>query len=267
MATLIVKLAISLPDDTSANFVRLYKSDTLTGSYTLDQSLVYTYGLETIDAVTIDSVKYYKIAFYNSSTLVEGNLSDAVLGSVWQTGKPSVRLTSLYDGNPLSTSTDVYNESGLTTSDFTEVRVNSAIKASKARIDLLLGETAYEKYGINNESNVSRRKYNAELEVLKQAEVSFALASIYQDMAAETIVENKTAGTSESRVVSIGSATISSEDNPGGINVAKYLENKSEIYMKKGQDLLRTIAPPSVDLSYSGLGTSKSKFINPTTQY
>jgi hypothetical protein len=260
MATVTAKITLGLPDDTDADQVLVYSSATEDGTFTLDSTNDYTFGQEVLESISIDTTKWYKISFNNSVTSVEGTQSIAREGATWEDGKPFFALTSFYDGNPLATAADVYARTPHDSTDVPEAAVDSFLITARARVNLILDEQERERYTLLYDSDVARRKYNAQLQIMKDSEIYFAMSLFYKYLA-DNQVENAIAGTNETVV--IGSTSISAKDS--GTDNTQTFEDRAKNYEKTAIELLKTVMPNGIPVTYNADTAGASKFLHPTT--
>jgi hypothetical protein len=249
MATVSAVFTFALPEDTGTNELRIYQSLTETGTYALATTFNYTYGYRTQEYDSTDTTKWYKIQFYNSNDDEAGPMSDPVYGGDFGTrDTPFLALSSTFDGAAYASATEVYNLTMLTTTDIAVSEVQRILRSTRAYIDLRLSETGVEKYRKYWGVDVSRRKYNAQLRVIKDVEINLAASVIFRTLSDKqqmNVVRGLISGRSS---VSIGATTIAGSD-PGVI--AGTLTSLSIRYAQMAAALFNSIIPATIPLSYS----------------
>jgi hypothetical protein len=262
MATVSAIFTFALPDDVNSDKLRIYKSNTETGSYALDTTFNYTYGYRAQEYDSVDDTKWYKIQFYNSVDDEAGPMSDPVYGGDFgERDTPFLALSSSFDGAYYASATDVFNLTGLTLDDISVSKVQSILRSTRAYIDLIMGDITLSGFRRFWGSSVSRRKYNAVLRVIKDVELNLAASVIFRSLADDEQmgVLRGTAGKGRSSI-SIGSTSIKS-DNPG--IVAETLNELSVRYATYAASLFNSVSPPTVPISYSDNYQKGPLFIHP----
>lgn len=186
------KITFSLPEDTDSDEILVFTSATEDGVYAADvpPSLPYQYGETTAEIADIDIALWYKIQFRNSVASKVGPLSEAVEGEDWTNkGKPELYISTTTDGAHYATEQDVYDyvHGDMDPLVVLPARVSDALKSSRAIIDLRCAEMDLSRFANTFQTDVARRKYNAALHVLKEAEINFALGMIYRGLAQDTV--------------------------------------------------------------------------------
>jgi hypothetical protein len=269
------KITFSLPEDTGSNLIMVFTSATETGTYAAatPPSLVYHYGETVATIADIDVAKWYKIQFRNSTTSKVGPLSEAVNGANWTNAdKPEVFISTTTDGAYYATAQDVldYTHGSLQAiitavgTGWSVTRIPDALKRARAVIDLRCAEMDLNRFTGSFTTEVARRKYNAALHVVKEAEINFALGALYQGLVDNKISANivsAIAGVDNAGwdVVSVGQSSISMGNwKPGS---GKQLDDSEAIqaiqtlatqYMKTAAALLSMLHPVTVRVSASG---------------
>jgi hypothetical protein len=262
MATVSAIFTFALPDDTASDKLRIYKSSTETGTYTLDTTFNYTYGYRAQEYDSVDDTKWYKIQFYNSVDDEAGPMSDPVYGGDFgERDTPFLALSSSFDGAYYASATDVFNLTGLTLDDISVSKVQSILRSTRAYIDLRLDSVNLTKYRRFWGSSDSRRKYNAVLRVIKDVETNLAASVIFRSLAddEQMAVVRGTSGAGK-RSISIGSTSITS-DNPG--LVSDTLNNLSVRYATYAASLFNSIMPSTTPIAYSDNYQKGPLFIHP----
>jgi hypothetical protein len=262
MATVSAIFTFALPDDVNSDQLRIYKSNTETGSYALDTTFNYTYGYRAQEYDSVDDTRWYKIQFYNSVDNEAGPMSDPVYGGDFgERDTPFLALSSSFDGAYYASATDVYNLTGLTLDDISVSKVQSFLRSSRAYIDLRMGDINLTKFRRFWNSSVSRRKYNATLRVIKDVEVNLVAAVIFRSLAdnEQMGVLRGTAG-SGLRSIAIGSTRLE-ESEPG--RIAQVLNDLSVRYATYAVSLFNSVLPPTIPISYSDNYQKGPLFIHP----
>jgi hypothetical protein len=243
----------SLPEDTGSNKIKLFSSSTETGTYSqVGSDIDYSYGDTSYEFNAIDETKWYKIQFYNSSTLKLGPLSDAVYGGNFSTGAtPALFVSTSTDGSNYATTQEVLDYGTLTTTDFSSSLISKCLRRARALIDYRTAEMGIDRYTDMFETEVARRKYNASLRIIKEAEICFTLAMAYRAKADDTIMANINSGEGTIDTLSIGATTISTDTGGNSTKNYFYLTDLSAKYANSGSALLAMLAPSSVFLSYN----------------
>jgi hypothetical protein len=262
MAIVSAIFTFALPDDVNSDKLRIYRSNTETGSYALDTTFNYTYGYRAQEYDSVDDTKWYKIQFYNSVDDEAGPMSDPVYGGDFgERDTPFLALSSSFDGAYYASATDVFNLTGLTLSDISVAKVQSILRSTRAYIDLRLDSVNLSKFRRFWGSSDSRRKYNATLRVIKDVETNLAASVIFRSLSDDEQlgVIRGTAGKGK-RSISIGSTSITS-DNPG--LVAETLNELSVRYASYAASLFNSIMPSTTPIAYSDNYQKGPLFIHP----
>lgn len=204
-------LTFSLPEDADANRIDIYSSSSENGTYTIATSTDYEYGTTFIEYTTLDDTKWYKLLFVNTTTGYSGAPSDAVFGGTYSAAAPFVAVSTTWDGANYATTQDVYDYADLTSEDVTTNKVSRALKRARAEIDYRTSELGIDRFE-NLDTKTARRKYNASLVILKEAEICLALHQIYTNLSDNLIIRNMRDGTgSIAGSISIGGTSISGD--------------------------------------------------------
>lgn len=262
MATVTATITFSLPEDQDADRLDIYASSTKEGSYSLIQSDAYEYGQTTYEIATLSDALWYKIKFVDTGNATEGPLSEPVFGGSFSAAAPFLAVSSTTDGANYATSQDVYDYSGLTTEDVASSRVSAALRRARATIDYRTAEMGIERFDAFD-SDTARRKYNATLRILKEAEINIALGNLYQNLSDDRIIANMRSGVSTPNSISIGSTSISGDDIADRNENILFLATLSSRYFSLGEQLLASLDTNSVKLIYTDLNVRIPKFIYP----
>lgn len=188
MATVKRFIAYALPEDVDSNQIQLFVSATETGTFTLDQTLSYTYASRASEVDNIDTTKWYKIRFRNST---DGNVSaysDVFPGSAADDREPFASISTTFDGASYSTTTEFYAATNLNSTLVAEADVVRNIKTARAYIDLVTDDVGPVKYSRDWGTDITRRKYNAQIELLKQTEICLGAAISYRHLADDRVM-------------------------------------------------------------------------------
>ena len=254
-------LVTGVPVDTTSDQLLVQSSATISGVYTLDNTLTYSYGSRTTE-YTIDEDKYYKVAFNSTENSAATPYSEPKAGSVILETAPILQISSLNDGVPFSTSDDVYARGNLTSSDVSESDVDYALVISRAFIDLRLNNIHPDLYNAYN-NEVKYRKYNALLRLIKDVEINYSLSILYRHLADDKIMENTRNNVQTSENVSVGQTAIGGIEDPKSIDTARYFDALASRYMNAAMTLFNTLLPNYVPLHYTR-DASFSGFISRT---
>lgn len=263
MATFNTTITFSLPEDVNSDRLDLYESTTKSGTYTLVTSADYEYGITSYYATDLNDSKYYKIKFFNTSDNTEGPYSDAVFGGTYVSAAPFLAVTSATDGANYATVQDVYEYANLTSEDIASNRVSSALKRARAVIDWRTAEMDFERFQ-DYDDDTARRKYNASLRILKEAEINIALGNLYQNLSDDRIIENMREGANAKfNNVSIGSTSIGGDDLADRNESILFLATLSSRYFAQGEILLSHFDSNSIKLTSYDLSVRVPKFRYP----
>jgi len=241
----------SIPESEDYDYIRIYQASSETGTYSLVATYTYVFGIRGTEHDNIDTAKWYKIQFYNSSEAIDGPLSDAVYGGDFDKAKPFAALTTSFDGAGFASITDLYNRSNLTSADVPSDDVRRALKVARAYIDLVTGEQNLYRFSKLYDKDTARRKYNAFLEIIKECEIYFGLNLIYRNLADDKVMEQVRDNETQLDNVSIGQTSLTEGAADYKIKIAQFLDNQSERYGAQANGLLETILPTTVDIQYS----------------
>ena len=268
------KITFSLPEDTGSDLLLVFTSATETGTYAAatPPSLIYHYGETVAEIADIDVTKWYKIQFRNSKTSKVGPLSEPVNGADWtDKDKPEVYISTQTDGAYYATVQDVldYTHGNLQAmitalgTGWAATSISDALKHARAIIDLRVAEMSLTRFSRTFETDIARRKYNAALHIVKEAEINFALGALYQGLVDQKIatgVVDAITGTDTGdwNVVSIGQTSISKGNwKPGSgtklsdIDMTNALQALANKYNMTGAAFLTMLHPVTVPVSRS----------------
>lgn len=255
------KLTFSLPDNVKSNRVRVYTSTTRDSSFSLLETKQYRYGETDID-IDIDSQLWYRVRFFVDDDPA-GPYSEPVYGGTVTSSSPFLAVSSTYDGAHYATAEEVYEYAGLTSEDVSEKRVNQALRRARALIDWRTAEMDLDRLD-HDQTDIKRRKYNAALRILKEAEINFTLGTIYQNMSDDLIMKNRREGDDiASGGTAIGGASVGGDNLSERSENIRFLAELSDRYFATGNDLLMSIQANSVRILGSDLGVRMPRFRHP----
>lgn len=263
MATFNTTITFSLPEDMNSDKLDLYQSTTKNGSYGLLETADYEYGITSFQATDLDDTGWYKIRFRNTSDNTVGPFSDPVYGGTYAAAAPFLAVTSATDGANYATVQDVFDYANLTSEDISTARVSSALKRARAVIDWRTAEMDFERFR-DYDDDTARRKYNASLRILKEAEINIALGNLYQNLSDDRIIANMREGASgKFNTVSIGGATVGGDDLADRNESILFLATLSSRYFAQGEILLAHFDTNSIKLVGYDLAVRVPKFRYP----
>lgn len=271
MATQSAVFKFALPEDTDSDQMRIYSSATKNGTYSLVTTVSYEYGDSTYEYDSLDDTTWYKIQFLNSTDSETGPISDPVYGGDFSNASPFLAVSTGTDGANYATTQDVYDYCTLTTTDVTQARVSQALRRARAVIDLKTADLNLDRFTRTFDTDTSRKKFNATLRVLKEAEINIALGNIYRGLADDLILDrmrDAIAGNgSEDSAVSIGQTSLAEGAglvNPRHVAELGALANR---YLSIGAAMLNALQPPSIRLHFEGEYTQSPRFKYPFNGY
>lgn len=251
MATQSGVFKFALPEDELSDQLRIYSCATKTGTYSLDTTVDYEYGDSTYEYDSLDDTKWYKIQFNNSTDSETGPLSDPVYGGNFSQASPFLAVSTGTDGAQYATTQDVYDYSTLTTSDVTTARVSQALRRARSIVDLRTAELDLDRFTQTFDSGTSRKKFNATLRIVREAEINIALGYIYRGIADDIIarkMREALAGGAGDGSIAIGDARIGAEGSLSDTTHVNALLDIANRYMTTGGAILSSIQPPSIRL-------------------
>jgi hypothetical protein len=268
-------ITFALPEDTEADFLQLWSSATEDGVYAqVGADIAYEYGTTTYE-FDIGVTTYYKIRFRNNTDSTTGPFSDPVYGGDWNTNtSPFLAVGTTTDGAMYATIQMVYDYTSLTSSDVTSARVSQALRRARAIIDLKAAELDIDRFKYQFEAPVARRKYNAALRIIREAEINYTLGMLYRGLADDKVMEGiRSEGDEQS--LSIGSAALTQDGGSTGSSSAVFLNSLGTRFLLTADALLDMLSPPSITISWQDRNTrvprfvmggkGSSKFLDPTT--
>lgn len=263
MAIFNTTITFSLPDDPASTRLNLYEGSTKEGSYGLKESTAYEYGITSFYATELDDSKWYKIQFVNLNDNTVGPFSEPVFAGTYVAAAPFLAVTSTTDGANYATVQDVYDYANLTPEDIATFRVSNALRRARATIDFRTAEMDFERFS-DYDDNTARRKYNASLRILKEAEINIALGNLYQNLSDDRIIQNMRENASAKvGSISIGDTTIGGDDLADRSESILFLATLSSRYFAQGEILLSSLDTNSVKLVGYDLAVRVPKFRYP----
>jgi hypothetical protein len=256
-------ITFSLPDDTNATRLDLYESDSENGSYGIKTTTAYEYGITDFYATELDDSKWYKIKFVNVSSNTSGPFSEPAFGGTYVASAPFLAVTSYTDGANYATSQDVYNYANLNSEDISSSRVSAALRRARAVIDFRTSEMTLDRFN-DYDTDTARRKYNASLRLIKEAEINIALGNLYQSLSDDRIIQNMRENSSAKvGSVSIGDTTIGGDDLGDRNESILFLATLSSRYFSTGEMLLSNFETNSVKMTGYDLSQRVPRFKYP----
>lgn len=252
MATQSAIFTFALPEDTSSDQLLIYSSATKEGTYSLDTTVSYEYGVSTYEYDSLDDTKWYKIQFNNSTDSETGPISDSVYGGTFSNASPFLAVSTQYDGAYYATASDVYDYATFTTAEVTVARISQALRRARAVIDLKTSDLNLNRFTKTFNTNTSRKKFNATLRILKEAEINIALGNVYRGLSDDLVVlrmREALDGTSlDANSVSIGQTSISGKSGLSNPRHMAELNGLANRYLAIGAAMLNALQPTSVRL-------------------
>lgn len=265
--TVKANLTFSLPEDHDSD--KIIISESLTQSsvnYVVIATLDYSYGQTKIEH-DIDEQRWYKIQFFNTKNGRYGPLSEPVFGGTYSSASPFLAVSTTTDGANYATSQDLFEYSGLSTQDVSEDRVSQALRRARALIDWRTAEMGVDRFEVF-ESDVARRKYNASLRILKEAEINIALGNLYQNLCDDLIIQSRREGDGEiAGGIAIGGTAISGDTLAERAENIAFLATLSDRYFVTGENLLSSLDSNSIRLTSNDFQTRYPRFKHPGGQY
>jgi hypothetical protein len=254
MATQSAVLKFALPEDEESDQMRIYSSATKEGTYTLATTVSYEYGISTYEYDELDDTLWYKIQFHNTDDGESGPLSDPVYGGTFDNASPFLAVSTAYDGAHYATTQDVYDYSSLTTVDVSVSRVSQALRRARAVIDLKTADLNLNRFNRTFSTDVARKKHNATLRIVKEAEINIALGNIYRGLSDDLVMDrlrDALSGASiDSESVSIGQTALAGSSGLANPRHMAELNSLANRYLAIGAAMLNALQPPSVRMHY-----------------
>lgn len=237
----------ALPDDALADRIYIYSSTTENGTYTLVTSAAYLYGTTQYLFATLDTTLWYTINFLNTGATTFGPLSDPVYGGNYSSAAPFLVISSTSDGANYATTEDVYDYSDLTAADIEPEKVSKALRSARAMIDFRTASMNFQRFSFFT-TEIARRKYNAVLRIIWEAEINIALSNVYTNLSDDVIIENKRSGALGSGTLTVGGTSISADGLSERTENIVYLSTLAARYQVTGYRLLSSIDTNAVVL-------------------
>lgn len=250
MATQSAVFTFALPEDTDTDQILIKSSTTKDGVFSTDATVSYEYGETTHEFDSLNDTKWYKIQFNNSTDGESGPESEPVYGGDFDKGKPFLAISTLSDGANYASNQDVYDYSTLTTADVTNSRVSQALRRARAVVDLRTAELDLSRFTRTFDTEPARKKYNAVLRIIKEAEINLALGNIYKGLSDDILmrdVRDTLGGTDTGfEAVAIGATRLSEGGGLSNVDHVTQLQLLGKDYFSEGNRLLEQIQPPSI---------------------
>lgn len=254
MATQSAVLKFALPEDENSDQMRIYSSASKTGDYSLAVTVSYEYGTSTYEYDELDDTTWYKIQFYNSIDDEAGPMSDPVYGGKFNDASPFLAVSTGTDGANYATTQDVYDYCTLTTQDVTPARVSQALRRARAVIDLKTAALDLDRFTKDFDTPTSRKKFNATLRIVKEAEINIALGNVYRglsdDLIAQRLRDALSGANDESSAVSIGQTSLASGAGLLSTQHVAELNALANRYLAIGAAMLNALLPNSVRIHF-----------------
>jgi len=263
MALINTAITFSLPEDTGSNRLDIFEAIIKDGSYALFLATTYEYGITSYYATELNDARWYKIQFVNVPDNVKGPFSEPVFAGTWVAAAPFLAVSSSTDGANYATTQDVYDYTNLTPEDISAPRVSAALRRARATIDFRTAEMDFARFS-EFDDHTARRKYNASLRIIKEAEINIALGNLYQNLSDDRIIQNMRENSS-SKVgsISIGDTTIGGDDLADRNESILFLATLSSRYFAQGEILLSSLDTNSVRLVGYDLAARVPRFRYP----
>lgn len=242
-------LTFSLPQDPESDYLYIFSADAQNGVFSEVRLTPYTYGEITYEYDELDDTRWYRIQFYNSKNDNFGPLSLPVFGGSYAAGAPVVYISTTTDGANYATVQDVYDYADLNGEDVSPQKVSTALRRARAEIDYKTAEMGIDRFDFLD-SDTQRRKYNAGLHIIKEAEICLALYQIYTNLSDNLILKNMRDASTGSVAgnISIGDTSISGDALAERSENILYLATLADRYLLMAQRKLNTLAANSIRL-------------------
>lgn len=262
MATQSAVFTFALPEDENSDQLLIKSATSKTGAYSTDSTVTYAYGTTSYEYDSLDDTKWYKIQFNNSSDSETGPESEPIFGGDFSNASPFLAISTGTDGANFASTQDVFDYCSLTSEDVSLARVSQSLRRARAVVDLRTAELDLDRFTRSFDSATSRKKHNATLRILKEAEINIALGNLYRGVADSLIVKSMRDardGTEESvESLSLGSTSLSGGTNVNNPTHAAYLATLGDRYFQVGSAMLAAIQPTSIELRYTPLDSAQS---------
>ena len=157
----------------------------------------------------------------------------------------------------------MYNYANLNSEDISSSRVSAALRRARAVIDFRTSEMTLDRFN-DYDTDTARRKYNASLRLIKEAEINIALGNLYQSLSDDRIIQNMRENSSAKvGSVSIGDTTIGGDDLGDRNESILFLATLSSRYFSTGEMLLSNFETNSVKMTGYDLSQRVPRFKYP----
>jgi hypothetical protein len=254
----------SVPEDTGSDYLQLYSSTTEDGSFSqVGSNIAYSYGSTTYEYEDLSATTWYKIRFYNSVDDQYSPYSQAIYGGSWQDNtKPMLAISTTTDGANYATIQEVRDFSGLSSDVVSNARISQGLRRARAIIDIKTDDMGIDRFS-NFASDVQRKKYNATLRLIKEAEINYTLGMLYRGMIDDIII-TAIKGTDSPANIRMGSTSVDTQNAARNSSSYRQLERLSSFYTSRATTLLAMIQPGSITITYRDKTTVRTpKFLWP----
>lgn len=262
MATVSGTLTFALPEDIDSDRLYIYSADVKDGSYSEVTNVSYEYGTFSYEYDSLDDTKWYKIRFYNSTDTEYGPFSDPVFGGDFDNAAPFLAISTTTDGAYYATVQDVWDYANLTSEDITQSKVSKALKRARSVIDLFTAELDLDRLDLYD-TEIARKKYNATLRIIREAEINIALGNVYRDLSDDLIIKKLRNEDQKEPAVSIGNTSLSDTGSVDISSTSPALLELADRYATVGAAMLASIQPRSLRFTISDIARSIPYFKYP----
>lgn len=246
MATQTATFIFALPENEDSDQLHIYEGNSETTATTQVATPSYSYGTTTYEYTSLDDTKWYTIRFYDSTTTVHGPRSKAVFGGDFSLADPFLAVSTGTDGAQFATVQDVYDYSTLTATEVSRARVSQALRRGRAVIDLRTVELDLDRFTRTWDTAASRKKWNAQLRVLREAEINIALGNVYRGMSDDLVIDGLNDTDDLNTSLSIGQTSIGFPGSASRLEHVAQLLKLGDRYLAEGMRLLGDLQPNSV---------------------
>lgn len=248
----------SLPQDQDADQIEIHEAINKDSNYSLFDTISYEYGNTTVN-VDVSTTRWYKLRFINTQNQTQEQFSEPVYGGNVVLGAPFLAVSTTTDGAHYATAQDVYDFANLTTQDASQNQVSSALRRARALIDYRTAEMDFDRFDVFDDG-VAKRKYNATLRILKEAELHIALGSLYQSLSDDLIMQARRDQEQLGQNVSIGGTSVSGSPLQEQSDSIAFLAALSDNYYSRGEQLLASLDAATIRLRPIGDKTMYPRF-------
>jgi len=260
-------LTFALPEDTGADRLEIYSSTTKDGTYSLATTVQYDYGIAEHELDTLDDTLWYRLRFTNSRDNESGPISEPVYGGTFNQAAPFLAISTTSDGAAYATSQDLYEYSGLQPVDVSPSKAAASLRRARAWIDFRVSEMGIDRLE-QFSTEVARRKYNASLRIIKEAEINIALGHLYTSLSDDLIIASMRGGQdSAAGSVSIGNTSVQGDALGERSENIIYLATLGQRYEATGERMLSSLDTNSVRLVGEDMRTRSPRFRMPFNGY